>query len=65
MFNTTDAATPQPTGQPVTIEQLFNKEIAQARTTLEKLCIAKAKAETLGMLQYPAQGLREVFGWIV
>jgi len=36
-----------------TVEEFLNERIEYSRLEVEKLCIAKAKAETLGLLKYP------------
>ncbi len=43
-----------------TIEDMLNRRIQEARVQVEKLCIVKAKAETVGIHKMPAQFIREV-----
>lgn len=62
--NVTAAQTPQSISQP-TVGDCFDQEIRQLRECLEKLCIAKAKADTLGMLNHPVQDLRNILGYVI
>ncbi len=58
------AQTPQRIPQP-TVGDCFDQEIANARLRLENLCVAKAKADTLGMLNHPAIDIRNILGWVI
>lgn len=49
----------------VTIGQAFDEEINRIKQQLERVTIAKAKAETLGMLNYPANDLRAILGFVI
>lgn len=44
-----------------TLEESLNHRIKYAREQVERLCILKAKAETAGLLQYPANFLSDLF----
>ena len=46
--------------EPVTVEEYLNQRIENARKHLENLCIAKTKAETLGLLKYPHAELMDM-----
>lgn len=46
--------------EPVTVEEYLNQRIETARKHVEFLCIAKAKAETLGLLKYPHSELTDM-----
>ena len=48
-----------------TVGQTFDAEIQRIKIQLERVTIAKAKAETLGMLDYPVQDLRAVLGFVI
>ena len=52
-------------GTPKTIGEAMNRQIQYARQSLEKLCIAKAKAETLNLLDLPYQDMRQILGHIL
>jgi hypothetical protein len=52
-------------GVPLTIGWAFDEEIRRARELVETLCIAKAKAEALNLLQQPYQGLRQILGHVI
>lgn len=49
----------------VTVGQAFDEEINRVKQQLERLTIAKAKAETLGMLNYPHSDLRAILGYVI
>jgi hypothetical protein len=51
---------PQPT-----VGDYYNRIIQETKLTLERVTIAKAKAETLGMLNYPVQDLRDILGYVI
>lgn len=44
----------------ITVEEYLNQCIETARKHVENLCIAKAKAETLGILKYPHAELMDM-----
>jgi len=46
--------------EPKTVGELLDHKIALTRHHLERLCITKAKAETLQILDYQIELLREV-----
>ena len=46
--------------QPTTVGESLDSRIADARQHLEKLCIIKAKAETMQMLNHPISFIAEV-----
>lgn len=50
---------------PKTIGACFDYEINRIKQQLERVTTAKAKAETLGMLDYPAQDLRAILGYVI
>ena len=43
-----------------TVGMYLDTKILSARTYLEKLCVAKAKAEVLQMLDYPVDEIRSL-----
>ncbi len=43
-----------------TLEESLNHRIAAARKHVEELCVLKAKAEALGILQYPRDFIESV-----
>ena len=45
---------------PKTMGEWYDEQIAEARKRVERLCIYKAKCETLGLLQHPADDLRSI-----
>lgn len=45
-----------------TIRTNLDEEIKRARERVENLCIAKAKAETLGILDYPHKEVVKILG---
>lgn len=47
----------------VTIGAHLDANIAACRKRLEQLCIVKAKAEALQMLDYPRDAVAEMCGW--
>lgn len=47
---------------PPTVEEVLNEQIERARKNVEQLCIAKAKAETLGLLKYPYNEMVAILG---
>jgi hypothetical protein len=49
--------TPNPT-----IREVLDEQIEISRKHTEKLCIAKAKAETCGLLDYPHRAIYEMLG---
>ena len=46
--------------QAETVEAVFSQRIEEARKNVERLCIAKAKVETLGLLKYPHSELMDM-----
>lgn len=49
----------------LTVGQAYDEEIRRCKQSLEATVIAKAKAETLGMLDYPVHELRKVLGHVI
>lgn len=45
--------------------EAFDAEILRTKQQLESLCIAKAKADTLGLLQVPVTDLRKILGHVI
>lgn len=48
-----------------TIGQVYDARIKSIKEHLETVTIAKAKAETLGFLNFPAKDLQAVLGWVI
>ena len=48
-----------------TIGDEFNIRIAEVKQRLENLCIAKAKADTLGFLDMPSRDLQKILGHVI
>ena len=46
--------------QAETVEAVFNKRIEEARKNVERLCIAKAKAEALNLHKFPYSELVDI-----
>ena len=46
--------------EPETIRSALDRRILEARQRVEKLCVAKAKAETLGLLDAPWSDLETI-----
>jgi hypothetical protein len=62
-INTLGTATDS-TGEPdvSTVGKMMDYRIQQARQNLETLCVLKAKAEAMQMLDYPTEFIRKL-GW--
>lgn len=50
---------------PLTVGKAFDAEIQRLREPLERVTIARARAETLGLLDYPVGDLRSVLGYVI
>ena len=48
-----------------TLGEAFDAEIMRTKQLLETLCISKAKADTLGLLQAPVTDLRKILGHVI
>lgn len=62
---TTEACYAQQAKVPFTVRNAYDEEIHRLKIRLEQVTIAKAKAETLGMLDYPVGDLRNVLGYVI
>lgn len=56
---TCEAVSQKPTSDTETLGQCLDQRIAQARKNLEELCITKAKAEAMQMLNTPMDFMRK------
>ena len=55
----------EPNKVPQNLRDAYNQQIKAYKESLERVTIAKAKAETLGVLDYPLKDTREVLGWVI
>ena len=65
MNDTCNAKTEAAPSRQPTVGDYYDRIIQETKLTLERVTIAKAKAETLGMLNYPAQDLRNILGYVI
>lgn len=56
----TEAGCQVPQQREQTVEEVLTERIEYSRKEVERLCIAKAKAETLGLLKYPYQEMCKI-----